>query len=102
MPDVGEGIVIENSALKQCQVVKYLGFYIDSTLSWSAHIDYIVKKTIGPVGVLRRLSYTVPKTFLRAIYFALVHSHLSYLNLTWYTASEKDISCLRILKKKQL
>ena len=102
MPNVSEDIDLGNSALKQCQVVKFLGLHIDSTLSWSAHVDYIIKKIIGPVGVLRRLSYMVPKKYLRPIYFALVHSHLSYLNLIWYTASEKDISCLRILQKKAI
>lgn len=50
---------------------KLLGIYIDNTLSWNAHIDFISKKIIGKLAVLRRVSYFMPPNALQEVLIAL-------------------------------
>ena len=41
-----------NSAnIKMCESVKYLGVWIDDTLNWKVHIDYIYSKLTKFVGI---------------------------------------------------
>jgi hypothetical protein len=57
---------------------KFLGLIIDETLSWNQHIDVIATKLCSACYVLRNLKHIVPQTTLRTIYYAYIHSILSY------------------------
>ena len=60
---------------------KFLGLIIDETLSWKQHIDQIATKLCSACYALRNLKHTVPQSTLRTIYYAHVHSILSYDSL---------------------
>ena len=47
-------------------------------LSWNQHIDWIATKLCSAFYVLRNLIHIVPQSTLRTIYYAYIHSILSY------------------------
>jgi hypothetical protein len=57
---------------------KFLGLIIDGGLSWNQHIDYIINKLPVAYYAIRNIKYTVTIKTLRLIYFAHVHSIMSY------------------------
>lgn len=50
---------------------------------------------------MRKLSYTVPHYLLRSVYFSLIHSHLQYLAVLWFTAGVK-VNALKTLQNKAI
>lgn len=91
-------LLVDGGELCYSKQIKYLGLWLDETLSWDYHTDNIRKKIRAPIGVLKRLSYIVPKRFLRPLYFSLIHCHLQYLAAIWFPARRKFIKPLMTLQ----
>jgi hypothetical protein len=77
---------------------KLLGLIINETLSWNQHIDKIATKLCSACYALRNLKHTVPQSTLRTIYYAYIHSILSYGIIFWERSS--NANKLFILQKK--
>ena len=77
---------------------KFLGLIIDETISWNRHIDVIANKLCSACFVLRNLNHIVPQTTLRKIYFAHIHSMLSYGIIFWRNST--NANKLFIIQKK--
>lgn len=75
LPDFG--------AIHFSEVVKFLGIHIDNNLSWKQHIDYLVNIVNKYIFLIRSLNKTVPCSVLLNIYYAYVHSRLSYGIIFW-------------------
>ena len=57
---------------------KHLGIVLDSKLSFNAHVDQKIKKCNRIIGLIRRLSTTLPRNALLTIYKNFVRPHLDY------------------------
>jgi hypothetical protein len=68
----------EHNDISNSTETKFLGLIIDETLSWNQHIELIATKLCSACYVLRNLEHIVPQTTLRTIYYAYIHSILSY------------------------
>jgi len=68
----------EHKDISNSTETKFLGLIIDETLSWNQHIDWIATKLCSACYVLRNLIHIVPQSTLRTIYYAYIHSILSY------------------------
>ena len=101
IPNINE-INFNNGKLTHSPHVKFLGLIVDSQMTWSEHIDALRRKIAGPVGVLDRLSYTLPKHLLRSVYFALIHSHIQYLSVIWNNPYQNLTKTITILQKKAI
>jgi hypothetical protein len=66
---------------------KFLGLIIDETLSWNQHTDHIATNLCSACYALRNLKHTVPQSTLRTIYYAHIHSILSYGIIFWGRSS---------------
>lgn len=93
---------LEGGVLRAVEKVKFLGLEIDRALTWKEQVAKITKKIAAPIGVLKRLSYCVPKRFLRSLYFSLIHSHIQYLNIIWGSACKNVLRPLEILQNKAI
>ena len=60
------------------------------------------ERLLAPVGILRRLSYTVPKHLLRSVYFSLIHCRLQYLTALWYPTKGILIHPIEVLQNKAI
>jgi len=64
--------------IKSSECVKYLGLLIDNQLKWINHIDHVCNKIIRYVGIFYELRNKLPGEILKQLYFAFVHSHITY------------------------
>ena len=60
-------LYICNTKVKNDQVYKYLGVYIDDRLKWDLHIDYVYKKLIKLVGIFFKLRNVLPNHCLKKL-----------------------------------
>jgi hypothetical protein len=62
---------------------RFLGLIIDDTLSWKQHTKQIVNKIAIACYALRNIKHIVSIETLRLIYFAQIHSVMSYGIIFW-------------------
>merc|ERR1712055_410205 len=58
---------INNLFLERVFEYRYLGIYLDDSLSWSTHLNYIANKISKTNGLLNRLKQMLPKQILTTI-----------------------------------
>ena len=77
---------------------KVLGIHIDSTLSWSDHINYLIKKVNSLLALLKRIKkYLIPNTRI-LFYNAYILPHLDFCCSVWGNCNK---SCLDFVLKLQ-
>jgi len=80
--------------------VSFLGLTLDSVLSWKKHIDELTGKLCSACCALRHIREVVLKDTLKSVYFAHIHSLLSYGIIFWgNSAHTKKIF---IIQKKSI
>jgi len=70
--------------------IKFLGLIIDDTLSWKQHIEHVVNRMCTACYALRNIKCVVPIDTLRVIYFAHIHSIMSYGVIFWGSSSHAN------------
>ena len=67
-----------------CQTeTKFLGVWIDKNLNWKKQTDVLLIKLRQNVGLLKKSKNILDKNALRSVYYAHIHSHLSYAISVW-------------------
>lgn len=95
-------VMLKNQPIERVFAYKYLGLHIDAQLNWQRHID-LVKGKIRPfLAVLRRIKWLVPESTKLSLYYAYIHSHLSYLTSLWGQASKNLIQQLIVMQNKAI
>ena len=79
---------------KDCRSYKYLGILLDEHLSLNDHVDHISKKLTKSLYCIKMAKNNLNYTGLRALYFALIHSHLTYC--------PSILSCISISSKNKI
>jgi hypothetical protein len=77
---------------------KFLGLNTDNKLSWKNHIDYLVTNLSSSCFIMRTIKPIMSQKSLRMIYFAYVHSIMTYGIIFWGN-SPYSIKIFRIQKK---
>ncbi|KAG8251187.1 hypothetical protein J6590_108426 [Homalodisca vitripennis] len=81
---------------------KYLGITIDSSLSWTAHIDGLCKKLSSCTYVIRRLKQISGLEAAKTAYFALFESHMRYGIATWGGTSNTNLERILVQQKRAI
>ena len=68
-------IKMNGHKLQPTEYIKYLGIYLDETLSGKHHCELLKKKLNRANGMLSKIHYYVPKEELKSIYFAIFSTH---------------------------
>ena len=76
-------IKMNGHRIRPSDYIKYLGIYLDSTLSGQAHCEILIKKLKRANGMLSKIRHYVPYTELRSIYYAIFSSHMTYACQVW-------------------
>ena len=79
---------------------KYLGLYINTTLNFSSHIDYIKNKIKPYIAILNRCKRILPTPDLKKIYFAFIHSNITYMLPIYSAAPDSKLNEIYMLQKK--
>ena len=81
---------------------KLLGILIDEYLSFEDHIDLLCAKISKSLYIINRSKNFLPKTSLLTLYFALIHSHLSYCTSIYGCAQKTKLTKLFVKQKKAI
>ena len=83
-------ILFDNTILEETKSHKHLGLTLTSNLSWTTHLDNILKSVTQITDVIRSLKYILDKTTLEKIYFSFIRPKLEYGNYIWDNCSGTD------------
>ena len=76
-------IKIGGSEITIEKVTKFLGVWIDSELNWNEHISRLILKLKSRLGLLRCSKNFLNPQCMKVLYYAQVHSNLSYCLSMW-------------------
>ena len=93
-------IYIQNNEINRVTEFKLIGIFVDKKLTWKRHTNYISSKISQGLYGMSRVKHYVSKETLTKIFFALVHSHLTYCNAIWGNTFDKYLNKTRVLQKK--
>lgn len=78
-------VVIHDQNITQTQTYKYLGVYIDSSLTWKTHTEWVCTRLHQRLYFLRRLRfYGVNKKIMMLFYKAVLESIVKYGVTVWF------------------
>ena len=63
--------------------VKYLGVFLNDSLSRDTHVSTLIPKFFIVIGLLAKIRHYTPKYLLRIIHYSLFNSHLIYASQIW-------------------
>jgi hypothetical protein len=88
----------KDNSVVRTPTIKFLGLIIDDTLTWKHYIDYITGKLNAACFAIKTVNSLLSMESLKIIYFAYVHSLLTYGVIFWGN-SVHSIKIFRIQKK---
>ena len=97
---IDDKLELEGAEIKCTSKFKLLGIVVDENLKWDSHIEFINSKISSSLYGMRRIKNYVNKDTLTKIYYAFIHSHLSYGNLLWGNTPQKYLNKLTVQQKK--
>ena len=77
------GIVIRDSVIPFSDTIKYLGVTLSRDLSWEPHISRLESKLASNIGIMRKISFFLPKKILYLLYYALIQSQILFCISVW-------------------
>ena len=69
------------------RTVKYLGVFLNDSLSWDTHLNTLILKLNRAIGLLAKIRHYTPKYLLKTIYYSLFNSHLQILIIDYYSSN---------------
>jgi hypothetical protein len=85
---------------KECRTYKLLGIHLDEFLTLDAHTTYIVSKLSRSLYCIKQAKHIIPPSGLKALYFALIHSHLTYCTAIMSILNKKNRTKIFKIQKK--
>ena len=83
-------IQIDN-VIKSVKETVFLSVILDEHLSWKPHILSVSGKTSKSIGIIYKLSFCLPKTSLRSLYYSLVYPYLICVPV-WGSTYQSNLS----------
>jgi hypothetical protein len=88
----------EDKLINPLNNIKFLGIYINETLTWSIHLDQLTKKLSAACYAIRVFKHFMPLKTLIMTYYAYFHSLMDYGIIFWGHSSY-SIHIFRLPKK---
>ena len=95
-PQTLSNLLIENIHIKRKHVTKFLGVFIDETLSWKENIDIVSSKISKSTDKSRDV---LSKQCLKQLYFLFIHNYVNYANIAWGSTSKSKLERLHRCEK---
>ena len=94
LPQTLPNLLIENMHIKREHITKFLGVFIDESLSWKQHIDIVSSKISKSIGILYKSRDVLSKQCLKQLYFSFIHNYVNYANIAWASTSKSKLERL--------
>lgn len=102
-PNIPNVIFINNTfSLLKVNQFKYLGCWLDSSLSFDKHIQTVTAKITPAVYSIWKLQNVLPLKHRWSMFHALVMSHLQFLVVCWGTTTHKLIEPLQLIQNRAI
>jgi len=85
-----------------CRAYKLLGIHLDEHLSLNIHTNYIVNKLSRSLYCIKQAKHIIPPKGLKSLYFALIHSHLTYCTSIMNSITQKNRQKIMKIQKKAI
>jgi len=90
----------EREVLKESEVEKDLGIWVDNKLKFSVHAVKVVNKANQILGMIRRSFTHLDAQTMKLLFCALVRPHLEYGNVVWHPSLRKDTELLESVQHR--
>ena len=95
-------IKIDNSEIEHVFSTKFLGVIINENLTSSDHIYVLLNKTSKNLGVICKLSKSLPLDIVHTLYNTLIDPYFQYCNIAWATLKTSSVDKLFHMQKKAI
>jgi hypothetical protein len=92
----------DNHASSECRSYKLLGIFLDEHLTLDSHVNHICSKLTRSLYCIKQAKHTIPLTGLRSLYYALIHSHLTYCTLILNSITAANRNRIEKVQKKAI
>ena len=76
-------LLINGKPIRRVDECKFLGVFIDSSITWRSHIHKIITKISQTIGIIGRARSFMNATQLALLYNTMVLPHLQYCIINW-------------------
>ena len=88
-------VLFKNVPVKKCSIQKHLGIHLDEKLNFNHHVKEKITKANKGIGVIKKLSNTLPRDALLTIYKSFVRPHLDYGDII-YDQPQNESFCNKL------
>jgi sarcosine oxidase/L-pipecolate oxidase len=92
----------DNHESIECRSYKLLGIFLDEHLTLDAHVNHICSKLTKSMFCIKQAKHNIPLSGLKSLYFALVHSHLTYCTLILNSITASNRKRIEKVQKKAI
>jgi hypothetical protein len=94
-------ILLNNYKIELVKEISFLGMILDEHLTWKSHISYIARKISKSIGVIKKVSFYVPKSSLVLLYYSLIYQYnIQYCILVWGSTYPSNLNRIVLLQKR--
>ena len=93
-------LIFNNNDVKKCPHQKHSGIILDLKLNFNIHVDNKIKKCYKIIGIIKRLSVSVPRKALLTIYKSFIRPHLDYGDIL-YIINQK-IKIFKLIRRSSI
>jgi hypothetical protein len=93
-------LLLNGEPVKEVLTHKHLGLTINTSLTWSDHISLLTAKAARCVGLLQRISRTVPRQCLEILYKSMIRPILEYENIIYDSSSDIHLNRLENVQRQ--
>jgi hypothetical protein len=85
-----------------CRAYKLLGIYLDETLNFNHHTNFLCNKLNRSLFCMRRAKNLLSHSALKTLYFAFIQSHLNYCPIILSSISQQNFNQIKLIQKKAI
>ena len=95
---VSDTITLDNIAVQQVEVTKFLGVLLDQHLPWKYH--HVTKKLSKTIGIISKARFFLSSKSLLSLSKTLVYPHLNHRNIAWCSTYPSNLNRILNLQKR--
>ena len=92
-------IVIDGKALNRVSEYKYIGIVLDASLTWNAHVDYLISKARKRLAMLGRIRKNINVYTAGTVYTSFVYPILDFCDTIWSCCGSVNTDKLEKLRR---
>jgi hypothetical protein len=94
---------VHNNHVKQeCRAYKLLGIFFDENITFNHHFNTLANKLSKSLYCINRTKNFINSKSLITLYYALIHSHLTYCPIILSSSSATNIKKINVIQKKAI